>query len=148
LHLTLVFHGSVDASLVATLTAELTEVARRHPPLTLELTGMATFGPPRAPRVLAASLGGEIAELQSLVEDARGRLEASVPLEPPRPFRPHLTVARSRSHGGDPMLARCRAALDQGIPGRFRLERIGLFRSETRPGGAVHTALQSWTLGV
>jgi len=147
LHLTLVFLGSVDAALVPALLRDLTAVARRHPTLALQLTGMATFGPARAPRVLAASLGGEVDGLQRLVEDARGRVAASVPLEPPREFRPHLTVARSRSHGGDPMLARCRAALDRTLGGEFRLEQIALFRSETRPGGAVHTALETWTLG-
>jgi 2'-5' RNA ligase len=147
LHLTLVFLGSVDAALVPTLTGDLAAVAHRHSPLALELGGMATFGPSRAPRVLAASLAGEVAELQRLVEDARARVELSVPLEPPREFRPHLTVARSRSHGGDPMLARCREALDGALAGGFRLERIGLFRSETRPGGAVHTPIEAWTLG-
>ena len=147
LHLTLVFLGSVDAPRVPTLTHELSEVARRHRPLSLELRGMVTFGPSRAPRVLAASLAGEVDELRGLVEDARARLEASVPLEPTRPFHPHLTVARSRSHGGDPMLARCRAALDPAVAGAFRLERMALFRSETLPAHAVHTPIDAWTLG-
>jgi 2'-5' RNA ligase len=147
LHLTLVFLGSVEETHLPGLTHDLTEVAHRHRPVGLQLSGMETFGPPRAPRVLAASLAGEIDGLQALVEDARRRLAAFLPPEPERPFRPHLTVARSRSHGGDPMLGRCRAALTQSVTGAFRLERIGLFRSETRPGGAVHTALQTWTLG-
>ena len=147
LHLTLVFLGSVEERHLPTLTRDLTAVAHRHGPLALQLTGMETFGPPRAPRVLAASLGGEVDAFQALVADARGRLAAFIPPEPERPFRPHLTVARSRSHGGDPMLGRCREALGPSIGGTFRLERIGLFRSETRPGGAVHTALQTWTLG-
>jgi 2'-5' RNA ligase len=147
LHLTLVFLGSVDETLVPGLTRDLTDVAHRHAPLALELNGMETFGPPRAPRVLAASLGGEVDGLQALVEEARRAVQTSLPLEPPRPFRPHLTVARSRTQGGDPLLGRCRMALAASLSGAFRLERIALFRSETLSAGAVHTPLETWTLG-
>ena len=147
LHLTLVFLGLVDGARVEGLTRALAAIAHRHRPLALELAGMEILGPPRSPRVLAASLRGEVRGLQSLVEDARAAVEASVTLEPPRPFRPHLTVARSRGQSGDPLLARCRAVLAESIAGAFRLERIVLFRSETLPGGAVHTPIEAWTLG-
>jgi RNA 2',3'-cyclic 3'-phosphodiesterase len=147
LHLTLVFLGLVEGARVEGLTSALAAVARRHAPLALEVTGMDTFGPARSPRVLAASLGGEVDRLGALVDDGRAAVEPSVALEPPRPFRPHLTVARSRGQGGDPLLARCRTALATSLSGAFRLERIVLFRSETLPGGAVHTPLASWTLG-
>ena len=147
LHLTLVFLGSVSLARIEELTRDLATVAHRHPPLALELSGMETFGANRAPRVLAASLGGEVSGLQSLAEAAREAVERSVPLDPTRPFRPHLTVARSRGQGGDPLLARCRTAVGGSISGGFRLERMVLFRSQTLPSGAVHTPIEHWTLG-
>lgn len=146
LHLTLVFLGAVDAARVPDLTGALAPVAQRRHPLALEVSGMETFGPARAPRVLAASLGGEVEGLQALVDAARAAVAAWVRLEPARPFRPHLTVARSGAHGGDQLLDRCRTALDGNVSGAFRLERIVLFRSETLPGGPVHIPLETWTL--
>jgi 2'-5' RNA ligase len=147
LHLTLVCLGSVSLARIEELTHDLGAVAHHHRPLALEVTGMETFGAHRAPHVLAASLGGEVSGLQALVDAAREAVERSVPLEPTRPFRPHLTVARSRGQGGDPLLARCRTAVGGSISGGFRLERMVLYRSQTLPSGVVHTPIQTWTLG-
>ena len=73
-------------------------------------------------------------------------MESLVPLEAERPFRPHLTVARARSAHGDLLLGRCRTALARGLEGEFVLREVALMKSDTLPGGAVHTALARWTL--
>ena len=146
LHLTLVFLGSVADGAVLPLQASFDGVCGRHHALSLALAGMETFGPSRSPRVLATTLSGDVQGLQDLVVDARRVAEPLVALEPERPFRPHLTVARSRSARGDVLLGRCRSALTAGLEGNFVLREIALFRSETLPGGAVHTALARWTL--
>jgi 2'-5' RNA ligase len=146
LHLTLVFLGSVPDAAVLPLQASFGGVCGRHRALSLALAGMETFGPSRSPRVLATALTGDVAALQGLVSDARHAAEPLVPLEPERPFRPHLTVARSGSARGDVLLGRCRSALTKGLEGRFVLREVALFKSETLPTGAVHTALARWTL--
>jgi 2'-5' RNA ligase len=146
LHLTLVFLGSVDDAAVLPLQAAFGATCGRHRALSLALAGMETFGPSRSPRVLATTLTGDVQGLQDLVTDARRAAEPLVALDPERPFRPHLTVARSRSARGDVLLGRCRSALTEGLEGTFVLREVALFRSETLPGGAVHTALVRWTL--
>lgn len=146
LHLTLVFLGAVADAVVAPLGAGLGSMVGRHHPLALSLAGMETFGPSRTPRVLATALAGEVEGLRSLVADARQVVQALVPLEPERPFRPHLTVARARSARGDPLLGRCRTALGARLEGSFRLEDVALVRSETFATGAVHTILERWQL--
>jgi len=146
LHLTLVFLGAVPDPSVLPLQAAFGSVCGRHHPVHLTLGGVETFGPSRSPRVLATTLAGDVEELHSLVADARHAAEPLVPLETERQFRPHLTVARARSPRGDVLLGRCRSALVRGLDGAFDLREIALMKSDTLPGGAVHTALARWTL--
>jgi len=146
LHLTLVFLGSVPDATVPALRDAFGAVCARHPALSLALAGIETFGPSRAPTVLATGLGGDVEELRRLVDDARRAAGALVTLEPERPFRPHLTVARARSTHGDLLLGRCRTALGHRLDGGFVLREVALVRSETLATGAVHTELQRWTL--
>jgi 2'-5' RNA ligase len=146
LHLTLVFLGSVADQAVLPLQAAFGGACGRHRALNLALAGVETFGPSRSPRVLATTLTGDVQGLQDLVTDARRAAEPLVALDPEQPFRPHLTVARSRSARGDVLLGRCRSALTKGLEGTFVLREVALFRSETLPGGAVHTALARWSL--
>jgi 2'-5' RNA ligase len=146
LHLTLVFLGSVPDASVLPLQAAFGGVCGRHHAVKLMFAGVETFGPTRSPRVLATTLAGDVGELHALVTDARHTAEPLVPLEAERPFRPHLTVARARSTHGDLLLGRCRSALARGLEGAFVLREVALMRSDTLPGGAVHTALARWTL--
>ena len=147
LHLTLVFLGSVPDVSVLPLQAAFGGVCGRHRALSLTLGEVETFGPSRSPRVLATTLSGDLDGLQALVADARRAAEPLVTLEPEKkPFRPHLTVARARSAHGDALLGRCRSALAGGLQGGFVLRDVALFRSDTLPGGAVHTALAHWML--
>jgi 2'-5' RNA ligase len=146
LHLTLVFLGSVPDVSVPALRLAFAGVCGRHHAMSLTLAGVETFGPPRSPRVLATSLCGEVEPLRALVVDARAAAAPVVQLEPERPFRPHLTVARARSPRGDVLLGRCRAALGQALHGGFVLRDVALVRSETLSSGAVHTELERWTL--
>lgn len=146
LHLTLVFLGSVPDASVLPLQAAFGGLCGRHHAVKLMFAGVETFGPTRSPRVLATTLVGDVGELHALVTDARHTAEPLVPLEAERPFRPHLTVARARSTHGDLLLGRCRSALARGLEGAFVLREVALMRSDTLPGGAVHTALARWTL--
>lgn len=146
LHLTLLFLGSVPEPTVPALAEAFARMCGRHRPISLTLAAVETFGPPRSPRVLAVTLAGEVEGLQALVGDARQAASPLVPLEPDRPFRPHLTVARARSDHGDFLLGRCRTALVRGLEGGFILREVSLNRSETLASGAVHTELERWTL--
>jgi RNA 2',3'-cyclic 3'-phosphodiesterase len=146
LHLTLVFLGGVPDATVLPLQAAFGVMCGRHRALNLTLGQVETFGPSRSPRVLATTLTGDVEALQALVTDARSAAEPLVTLEPERLFRPHLTVARAGSTRGDILLGRCRSALTAGLHGEFILRDLALMKSDTLPGGAVHTALARWTL--
>jgi 2'-5' RNA ligase len=146
LHLTLVFLGTVPDGAVPVLGKAFGDVCGRHRAMSLALSGVETFGPSRSPRVLAVTLAGDIDGLHALVLESRRAVEPVVSLDPERPFRPHLTVARARSAHGDLLLGRCRTALGHALDGGFVLRDVALMRSDTLPTGAVHTALARWSL--
>jgi 2'-5' RNA ligase len=146
LHLTLLFLGAVADSTVLPLQVAFSGVCGRHRAVSLTFGQVETFGPTRSPRVLATTLEGDVEGLHRLVTDARQAVESMVSLEPERPFRPHLTVARARSSHGDVLLGRCRSALVEGLEGSFVLREVALMKSDTLASGAVHTTLARWAL--
>ena len=100
LHFTLRFLGSVEPAALDRVRAELAAI--RSQPFTIRLGPLGTFGGRRVRVVwLGLQKGGEGAEaavkLAGAVESACRRA-GGVPEV--RPFRPHLTLARSRDRGG------------------------------------------------
>jgi RNA 2',3'-cyclic 3'-phosphodiesterase len=104
-HLTLVFLGSVDGSLVEPVTAALRSGCAGVAPFSLSLDGtLGTFGR----RVLWAGLAPS-AELVALASAVGGALSTVVPVpDADREYRAHLTLARA---GREPV----RSALVRGV---------------------------------
>jgi 2'-5' RNA ligase len=73
--------------------------------------GLGTFGPPAAPRVVWAGVGGDLPALVALQERLAGALEARGFPREARPFAPHLTLARLKSPLAPPALDRLRRRL-------------------------------------
>lgn len=97
-HVTLAFLGDVPDPVAAGLARALERTAAGHRPFPLALAGAGAF--PVAPhaRVLWCGLDGDHAALTALaasVADAVTHAGAAPP-DAGRPFRPHLTLARSR----------------------------------------------------
>ncbi|MFC5220860.1 RNA 2',3'-cyclic phosphodiesterase [Streptomyces coerulescens] len=94
-HFTLAFYGEVDDDLVPDLSERLTRAARRTAPFPLALRGGGQFGHGRA---LWAGAEGDLETLRLLADrsEAAAR-KAGVPMGEHRRYKPHLTVARSRS---------------------------------------------------
>ena len=142
-HLTLQFLGRVDES--DSLTDSLTESVRGIPAFTLQLGGAGAF--PAAAVASAVWLGVSTgaAELGAL---AGAIAAATAPLgfvADDRPFRPHLTVARAdRAFDARALVERLWTG-PAGPP--FTVDRVVLFESETRSGGAVHTVRAHLPLG-
>jgi RNA 2',3'-cyclic 3'-phosphodiesterase len=99
-HLTLRFLGRVDAPALADLSGRLR--ALRRPPFPLRLAGLGTFGG-RRPSVIWLGLAEGVEPAAMLARAVEAEC-AAVGLEPePRPFRPHLTLARARERSGAPL---------------------------------------------
>ncbi|MFD4111991.1 RNA 2',3'-cyclic phosphodiesterase [Streptomyces niveus] len=128
-HFTLAFMGEVDEELVPELTERLERAAHRTEAFPLRLRGGGHFGR----RALWAGAAGGIAELRRLAEraDAAAR-RTGVPMEEHRAYRPHLTLARTKT---DTDLTPYVAALDgfEGSP--WEVGELALVRSRLPVSG-------------
>jgi len=137
MHLTLVFVGDADELLSAKL---IVAMQKRPTQAAFDLTfGRVGMFPPRgAPRVLWLGVGAGAAPLTVLQREIAARVEAlGIALEP-RPFHPHLTLARWRdSRPSD------RRAFDElsdtDAVASVRVDHATLYRSQPSAGGSIYT---------
>ncbi len=141
-HLTLRFIGEVDEDRVATVEQAL--AGFQGEAFSLQGRGLGVFPSPRRPRVLFAALDNPpvLLELQAQVEQA---LRAIGLDEDPKPFRPHVTLARLRrvdAHTVRAFLGKHQAfTLDP-----FEVDRYYLYESVLRREGALHIKRDTYKL--
>ena len=146
LHLTLAFLGHVDDARVDACAERVDRVAGAHRPFDLTTTRLGAFPSPLRPSVLwlgvRADPADALAHLQRDVAAAFRDVRSD-----PKPFRPHLTLARVKGLGGTP-----RPELAEGLAQlpadqvAWRVAEIVLFESRLAPEGAVHTPVRAGTL--
>jgi 2'-5' RNA ligase len=149
IHLTLKFLGSVPAASIAAVTNSLAEACAGISPFSLRAKGIGFFPNERKPRVIWVGFeDGEnvLANLQLRVEQALMPFAEKPGTER---FLPHATLGRFqkyRRHKTEKLLPRA-AALGGHVFGEWRVEDVGLFRSELSPDGARHTRLAIFPFG-
>jgi 2'-5' RNA ligase len=148
LHLTLRFLGPTDPHRVApTIAAVEAVAAAADGPVDIELSGAGTFPSGRRPRTLwiGLSRGGHgLAALAARTEEAL----VGAGWEPEgRPFRPHLTLARSDGVGVGPLVADRLASAMAGRRIACTLDALGVYESITGGGPARYVALALHGLG-
>lgn len=126
-HLTLAFLGDQPLEKAATLEDQALTRFRAEPPLSLRAHRWLILPSARAARVLALGLEAD-PRLLRLVEDLRRDLLRLGIAFDPKPFRPHITVARLRQPRvlALPVLEPLEAAVD----------RVALVESRLLPAGA------------
>ena len=147
-HVTLAFLAEVDERAQAELASRLGRVARRHAPLRLSLAGGGRFGG----QVLWTRIEGDRLPLRRLADAVRAAARRCGLPTDQRPYRAHLTLARSalaRTTQPAPDLRPLVAAL-QGFAGSaWPATDLHLVRSQlgAGPGGtARHETVASWPL--
>lgn len=144
LHLTLRFLGDTPPDLQRALVARLA-AAGPWPRPQLGLQGPGVFprtGPPRS-LWLGVARTPELASLQARVEALV--VDLGFPPEP-RPFQPHLTLARLR--GAPRGEVQAYLARHRGFRlGPLAVPAFGLYASRTLPEGSVHTLEAAFSLG-
>lgn len=137
MHLTLVFMGEIAEARAGRI-VEATSDDIAQAPFQLVFGGVGAFPPEGAPRVLwlGVVMGAqETIELQGLV--ARRLAAVGVAAEP-RPFRPHLTLARWRARGGSD---RPRLVESKSPVARVDVSAVTLYQSRLSAGGPSYTRL-------
>jgi len=148
LHLTLRFLGPTLPDRIDATAEAVARAARSvNGPFDIELAGAGSFPPGRRPRTLWIGLAAgtePLGDLARSTEEALG--EAGWPPEE-RPFRPHLTVARSDGVAAGPLVADrlATAMADRRI--LCAIDELGLFESITGGGPARYVPLALYPLG-
>lgn len=130
IHITLHFLGDVDRTGVDRLTQELGSVALQ-PAFEATTSSFGAFPPGGPPKIVWLGIGEGAAEMTSLQGALAGPVRrAGFPPEP-RPFSPHLTVARvrDREHGRVRGL-RAQLAATHSHPISWRVSHVALFQSD------------------
>lgn len=144
LHLTLSFLGHLPAETLDPIRAALEAASAESEPFSLRLRGAGFFGRGTRGRVLwlGAEGGRALLSLQTTIV----RELAVVGHREDRPFRPHLTLARSRDPSGSRLLAEAGRALASVDLGSFLVQEFVLYRSELGPDGSHYTPLATFPL--
>ena len=141
-HITLAFLGSVESVGESVLLRELRRI--RLPAAPLEIDGLGTFD-----RVgilySAVEVTPALAELQRATAEA---VRASGLMLDDRPYRPHVTLARSKGRAGMQTLKRLRPMLEQQRPRvRWTATEFALYESQSSPGGSQYLVRARFALG-
>ena len=145
-HLTLTFLAEVADSERSELEERLARACRRHPPLRLRLAGGGSFGN----RVLFTRVEGDRAGLRRLAASTTAAARRTGLAVDDRPYRPHLTLARSRSrYGSDVDLRPAADALGPYRGPEWTASALHLVHSRLAAGPgrtAVYETVQEWML--
>jgi 2'-5' RNA ligase len=148
LHLTLRFLGPTPESMLGpTITAVETVAAAAPGPIPIELSGAGTFPSGRRPRTLWIGVSDGVDALTALAAQAESALVGVGWSPDDRPFRPHLTLARSDGVAAGPSVAGRLAAAMAERRIRATVEHLGLFESLTGGGPARYVPVTLKPLG-
>lgn len=143
IHLTMFFLGETPESRVAEIASAVEPVAAATAPFELEAHGVETFPGHGRPRVVVFGLRGDV-QAAGALKTRLDRALAAVGFTPDdRPFRPHLTLGRTKEgRAGDwrPHLEREKEA----DGGRFTVDALVLFQSLLGPGGSQYRPLRAF----
>lgn len=145
-HLTLNFLGSVDPEVLMEAEAQLEEAAEGIRRFRTMVRGIIGFPDPEKPRIIAASLEGDIEPLEQLHRDLRGRFRKIGVRGEKKTFNPHITMGRVR---GDRHFDELQKRLVKSEKRRFGLTSVRslvLFMSDEGPRGPIYTPLKSFSL--
>jgi RNA 2',3'-cyclic 3'-phosphodiesterase len=148
LHLTLRFLGPTPERMLGpTISAVETVAAAAAGPISIELSGAGTFPSGRRPRTLWIGVSDGVDALMALAAQAESALVGVGWSPDDRPFRPHLTLARSDGVAAGPLVAGHLAAAMADRRVRATVEHLGLFESLTGGGPARYVPVTLKPLG-
>jgi 2'-5' RNA ligase len=140
LHLTLRFLGPTPEARVTKISEVVDQVAADARPFLVTIRGGGAFPSPSRPRTLWLGIASGEGDLAALTADVGHRLrEDGWPVED-RPYRAHLTVARSDGRREGPLVARTLIGMAATFETSFEADRVVLFESVTGGGPARYVA--------
>jgi 2'-5' RNA ligase len=147
LHLTLRFLGPTLDERMPALVDAIQGAVAGVTPFRVRLAGGGAFPGPDRPRVLWLGVAEGVDRLGDLARSLEDRLVSAGWLRDERPFRAHLTLARSDGVAAGPATARALVAAAEAFRAEWTADRLMLFESHTGAGPARYEALSEVSLG-
>jgi RNA 2',3'-cyclic 3'-phosphodiesterase len=147
LHLTLAFLGDITAAQMTKAVEAARAAAGSCAPFAVTFAGLGAFPSLAAPRVVWAGVthgGDRVTVLAAALADA---LRARRFVLDPRPFTPHLTLARARGTGRPPNLRGETAALERAVLGEQSVTELIVVKSVLGSSEPAHTVIATARLG-
>lgn len=141
LHLTIRFIGPTPPERVDPAEDAVREAARSVEPFEVGITGAGAFPTPQRPRALWLGVDEGVAGMEAASRAVDAALVERGWTADDRPFRPHLTLARSDGVPAGAAIATRLMERAGELRVRFRVDRIGLFESLTGGGPARYEPL-------
>lgn len=142
IHLTLKFLGNIPGSMISEIKDAMERAIDKEEPFDIQVEGSGAFPNLRKPRVFWAGIKEETGRLADLAQRLQDELK-SLGFEPEnRAFRPHLTVGRVRQGEKAAGAAGKISEMKDKSFGTFRADKLILFKSDLKPGGAVYTRME------
>lgn len=142
LHLTLRFLGQISPPQLARVQRAVRAAATGVAPFRIRLAGIGAFPSLRRPQVIWVGITEGADRLKALA----GRLDDELARErfpkEPRPFRPHLTLARIRDPSLTGSLEGASASLGGFEVGEQGVTALAVMESHLRPSGALHIPVE------
>ena len=136
MHLTIRFLGPTPSDRLDAVAAAVAAVATGEEPFSVSIRGAGAFPNLRRPRALWLGVDEGSAELSRLSRETNTALAAAGWPSDDRPYRPHLTLARSDGVRAGSATAAALIAAAAGFDIRFTADRLVLFESLTGGGPA------------
>jgi 2'-5' RNA ligase len=147
LHLTLRFLGPTPDERIPAIEAAMAAAAAGERPFRVSLGGAGAFPSTRRPRAIWLGIAGGIDELVRIARHLEDALVAAGWPRDERPFRAHLTLARSDGVRAGPATASALVAAARGFTAEFEVDRLVLFESRTGGGPARYEPVAERLLG-
>lgn len=146
LHLTLKFFGEVEAARIAAVAAAVARAADGATPLALNVGVAGVFPSPGRPGVIWLGVSDESGGLARLHARVEGECAGADFPRDPRPFHPHVTLARVREANGETRRLAHRHVEMVFDPVSFKVGEIVLMQSRFGPGGSTYVPLSRHAL--
>jgi 2'-5' RNA ligase len=147
LHVTLRFLGPTPMDQTGVVADALDRAAAGVGPFDVRIAGAGSFPAPDRPRALWLGIVAGAETLGTIASAFERELSAAGwPVES-RPFRPHLTIARTDGVSDGPAAAAALERAAASLQAAFRADRVVLYRSHLGSGPARYESLHETALG-
>ena len=147
IHLTIKFFGSISDRDIEHITGLLKDSVKGFKPFELTVEKVGVFPNSRQPRVLWLGITGGDNSFMTLQKQIDDDLHGIGFPREERPFRPHLSLGRTKAHRGIEGLAAVLEEFKDYRAGTFPAAGLTLYRSDLRPEGPIYTKLGYFPLG-